>query len=82
MRHKLGPYFVFRPFWHKGGAFLSLLTFDISLLRTWKRGLIEGNMSDSVTNYKYFGNTKISVSIKKNNANKCILSFFYSPLLF
>ena len=31
-------------------------------------------MSDSVTNYNYVGNTKISVSIKKANANKCTLS--------
>ena len=31
-------------------------------------------MSDSVTNYNYVGDTKISVSIKKPNANKCTLS--------
>jgi len=33
-------------------------------------------MSDSVTNYNYMyvGDTKISVSIKKINANKCTLS--------
>ena len=32
-------------------------------------------MSDSVTNYNYVGDTKISVSIKKKtNANKCTLS--------
>jgi len=31
-------------------------------------------MSDSVTNYNYVGNTKVSVSIKKTNANKCTLS--------
>ena len=31
-------------------------------------------MSDSVTNYNYVGKTKISVSIKKTNANKCTLS--------
>ena len=31
-------------------------------------------MSDSVTNYNYVGNTKISVSIKKTNAIKCTLS--------
>ena len=31
-------------------------------------------MSDSVTNYNYVGNTQVSVSIKKNNANKCTLS--------
>ena len=31
-------------------------------------------MCDSVTNYNYVGNTKVSVSIKKNNANKCTLS--------
>ena len=30
-------------------------------------------MSDSVTNYNYVGDTKISVSIKKTNANKCTL---------
>ena len=31
-------------------------------------------MSDYVTNYNYIGDTKISVSIKKTNANKCTLS--------
>jgi len=31
-------------------------------------------MSDSVTNYNYVGEAKISVSIKKTNANKCTLS--------
>ena len=31
-------------------------------------------MSVSVTNYNYVGNTKISVSTKKTNANKCTLS--------
>ena len=31
-------------------------------------------MFDSVTNYNYVGDTKISVSIKKTNANKCTLS--------
>ena len=31
-------------------------------------------MSDSVTSYNYVGDTKISVSIKKTNANKCTLS--------
>ena len=31
-------------------------------------------MSDSVTNYNYVGDTKISVSIKKTNANKCTFS--------
>jgi len=30
-------------------------------------------MSDSVTNYNYVGDTKISVSIKKSYANKCTL---------
>jgi len=30
-------------------------------------------MSDSVTNYSYVGDTKVSVSIKKTNANKCTL---------
>ena len=28
-------------------------------------------MSEYVTNYNYVGDTKISVSIKKTNANKC-----------
>ena len=28
-------------------------------------------MSDFVTNYIYVGDTQISVSIKKTNANKC-----------
>jgi len=31
-------------------------------------------MSDSVTNYNFVGDTKISVSIKITNANKCTLS--------
>ena len=31
-------------------------------------------MSDSVINYNYVGDTKISVSIIKTNANKCTLS--------
>jgi len=34
----------------------------------------KGDMSDSVTNYSYIGNTKVSESIKKTNANKCTLS--------
>ena len=31
-------------------------------------------MSDSVTNYNCVGDTKISVSITKSYANKCLLS--------
>ena len=31
-------------------------------------------MFDSVTNYNFVGDTKVSVSIKKTNANKCTLS--------
>jgi len=31
-------------------------------------------MSDSVTNYNYVGDAKISVSIKNTNDNKCTLS--------
>jgi len=39
-------------------------------------------MSDSVTNYNYEGDTKVSVSIKKTNANKCKLSdIFLSEIL-
>ena len=39
-------------------------------------------MSDSVTNYNYVGDTKVSVSIKKSNANKCTLSeIFLSEIL-
>jgi len=34
-------------------------------------------MSDSVTNYNYVGGTKISVSTKKTNANKCTLSVIF-----
>ena len=30
-------------------------------------------MSDSVINYNFVGNTQISISIKKTNANKCTL---------
>jgi len=33
--------------------------------------LLKECMSDSVSNYNYVGDTKISVSIKKTNANKC-----------
>ena len=33
-------------------------------------------MSDSFTNYNYVGNTKVSVSIKKTNANKCTLLLY------
>ena len=29
----------------------------------------KGDKSDSVTNYNYVGNTKVSVSIKKTNAH-------------
>ena len=36
--------------------------------------IVKECMSDSVTNYIYVGDTKISVSFKKTNANKCILS--------
>jgi len=35
---------------------------------------IKGELSDSFTNYNNVGNTKVSVSIKKTNANKCTLS--------
>ena len=39
-------------------------------------------MSDSVTNYNYVGDTKVNVSIKKANANKCTLSeIFLSEIL-
>jgi len=39
-----------------------------------KTFLFQKCMSDSVTNYNYVGDTKISISIKKTNANKCTLS--------
>ena len=35
---------------------------------------LKGICPDSVTSYNYVGNTKVSVSIKKTNANKCTLS--------
>ena len=39
-------------------------------------------MSDYVTNYNYVGDTKVSVSIKKTNANKCTISeIFLSEIL-
>ena len=38
------------------------------------RTLFRGDMSDSVINYNYVGNTKVSVSIKQTNANKCTFS--------
>ena len=34
-------------------------------------------MSDSFTYYNYVGDTKISVSIKETNANKCTWSEIY-----
>ena len=40
----------------------------------YKAANIKGDMSDSVTNYNYVGNTKVSLSIKKTNANKCTFS--------
>ena len=43
-------------------------------LRTKGHISVKGDMSDSVTNYNFVGNTKVSVSIKKTNANKCTLS--------
>jgi len=50
-----------------------LLDFDLSLKEC---------MSDSVTSYNYVGDTKVSVSIKKTNANKCTLSeIFLSEIL-
>jgi len=47
------------------------------IIRTW--GVVwclhfKECMSDSVTNYNYVEDTKISVSIKTTNANKCTLS--------
>ena len=36
--------------------------------------VLKACMSDYVTNYNYVGDTKISVSIKKTNANKCTKS--------
>jgi len=36
--------------------------------------VIKECMSDSVNNYNYVGDTKVSVSIKKTNAKKCTLS--------
>jgi len=35
---------------------------------------IKGNIYDPVNNYSYVEDTKVSVSIKKTNANKCTLS--------
>jgi len=35
---------------------------------------LKGELYDSFTNYKYVGNTKVSVSIKNTSANKCTLS--------
>ena len=46
----------------------------VSILIHFCNKLIKGNMSDSATNYNYVGNTKVSVSIKKTNANKCTFS--------
>jgi len=47
-----------------------------------KNHLIKECMSESVTNYNYVGDTKVSVSINKTNANKCTLSeIFLSEIL-
>jgi len=39
-------------------------------------------MSDSVNNYNYVGNTKVSVSIKETNANKCTLNEIFLSEIF
>ena len=44
------------------------------LLRMHVTNHLKGEQSDSFTNYNYVGNTKVSVSIKKTDANKCTLS--------
>ena len=44
--------------------------------------LFKEYMSDSFTNYNYVGNTKVSVSIKKTNANKCTLSEIFRTEIF
>ena len=40
--------------------FLNIIILHLATL------FLKGNMSDSFTNYNYVGNTKVSVSIKKN----------------
>jgi len=42
--------------------------------RDYQAYFIKECMSDSVTNCNYVEDTKISVSIKKTNANKCTIS--------
>ena len=50
-------------------------------LHPYKRYL-KGYMSDPVTNYNNIEDAKVSVSIKKSNANKCTLSeVFLSEIL-
>jgi len=79
--------FIVKSFNFMGTNYRCLTTIDM-LVDTWIRGFqiicniievntyfyVKGDMSDSVTNYNYVGNTKVSVSIKKTNANKCTLS--------
>jgi len=44
--------------------------------------MVKEYMSDPVTNYNYIEDAKVSVSIKKSNANKCTLSeIFLSEIL-
>ena len=50
-----------------------MFKYNVYILIYFNHNLKE-DMYDSVTNYNYVGNTKVSVSIKKTNANKCTLS--------
>ena len=52
------------------------------LHRPLQKSYLKEYKSHSVTNYSYVGNTKVSVLIKKTNANKCTLSeIFLSEIL-
>ena len=50
------------------------MVLSIYNLKTGMHFVFKERMSDSVTNYNNVGDTKICVSIKKTNANKCTLS--------
>ena len=69
--------FVILGYWLlKNARSVSLYPYNLSqiLQNTMYTKCIKECMSDSVTNYNYVGDTQISVSIKKSNANTCTLS--------
>jgi len=53
--------------------YLNIETFTKTVEKKIAYTSLKGDMSYSVTNYNYVGNTKVSVLIKRTNANKCTL---------